>query len=49
MAKTKKTATEVAPSQKKVNQGIYGMNANNSSIKKGSIYTPGSELTGTIK
>jgi hypothetical protein len=45
MAKTKKTATKVAPSQKKVNQGIYGMNASKSSIK----ILPGSELTGTVK
>jgi hypothetical protein len=49
MAKTKKTATKVARSQKKVNQGIYGMNANKSSITKERSYIHGSELTGTIK
>jgi hypothetical protein len=49
MTKTKKNAIKVTPSQKKVNQGIYGMNANKSSISKERSYIHGSELTGTVK
>jgi hypothetical protein len=49
MANSKKKANKVAPSQKKVNQGIYGMNANKSSISKERSYMHGSELTGTVK
>lgn len=37
------------PSKTKVNQGIYGMNANKSSINKERSYIHGSELTGTVK
>lgn len=45
MANSKKKTTKTVPVPKKVNQGIYGLDASKSSIK----IIPGSELTGTVK
>jgi hypothetical protein len=49
MANTKKKTVKTSQVSKEVNQGIYGMNANKSSIKKDRNYIHGSELTGTVK
>jgi hypothetical protein len=49
MLKKKNNGALKKPSKTKVNQGIYGMNANKSTITKERSYIPGSELTGTIK
>jgi hypothetical protein len=46
MANTKKNVKKSAPVPKKVNQGIYGLNASKSKVKK---FKPGSELVGTVK
>jgi hypothetical protein len=50
MLNKKANGTIKKPSKStKMNQGIYGMNANKSSINKERSYIHGSELTGTVK
>jgi hypothetical protein len=46
MANTKKNAKKSTTVVKKVNQGIYGLNASKAKIRK---FKPGSELVGTVK
>jgi hypothetical protein len=49
MANSKKKRDKKSATPAQENQGIYGLNANKSSISKERSYIHGSELTGTVK